>query len=98
MHTTLKNTSGATRVFSFIPPHGRELADNAEVEIQGDLQSRIRTERARKAFEDAVASGEITIVNTPAVLIDDDSSPGTIKQVVVIGGSLALDDPRIASL
>ncbi len=97
MHTTLKNTAGVARIFSFIPPHGRELADDATVEILGEVIPQISTKRAREAYEDAVKTGELTIVHTPAVLILDDTTAAT-KQLILDSGSLAVDDPRLPSL
>ncbi len=96
MHTTIKNTSGETRTFSFIPPHGRELDDNEEVDVLGEIIPQITTKRARQAYEDAIQTGEITLVTTPAVIIKDDSS-GDSKQVV-LDTTLDVDDQRISSL
>ena len=97
MHTTLKNTAGVTRIFSFIPPHGKELADNATTVILGEVIPQISTKRAREAYEDAVKTGELTIVHTPAVLILDDTLANT-KQVTLDSGALVVDDPRLPSL
>ncbi len=97
MHTTIKNTSGAVRTFSFIPPHGRELADNAEVTILGEIIPQIKTKRAREAYEDAIQTGEITLIQTPAVIIQDDTTLAS-KQLILDSGTLAVDDQRISSL
>ena len=96
MHTTVKNTTGARRAFSFLPPHGRELDDNEEIEILGEVLPQIRTKRAQDAYRDAVRTGELEIVNTPAVLIQDDSSGDTMQ--LVLDTTLQVDDPRLPSL
>lgn len=97
MHTLIQNTSGVTRTFSFIPPHGRELADNETVEILGELVPQITTKRAREAYEAAIQTGEITLVNTPAIIIQDDDTLDS-KQLILASGSLDVDDQRISSL
>lgn len=60
--TIVKNVSGATRSFGFIPPHGRTLADNEQVTVSGDIYSHLKTKRKRDGFEAALASGSIVVL------------------------------------
>ena len=101
LYSTVKNASGGTRTFGFLPPHGRTLANNEEFTVFGDIrhslggnQGRERSvqRRAHIAFEAAVESGELEIINTPSMIIkdvDDDSS----KMIQVDNGALSAVDP-----
>ena len=97
LRTKVTNTSGVTRTFSFLPPHGFELADNGEYECQGNIVTRLTSQRARDAFEDAVAAGEITVEYTPSPIILDDTL-GTPKQVTVDNGVVGSEDPILPSI
>lgn len=97
LRTIVRNTSGKTRKFSFLPPHGRELADDEEFSIPGDLLSQITSRRAREAFEDAVAAGEIQVRQTGAPIILDDDT-GEPKQLVVASGAVTGEDPILPSV
>ncbi len=96
LRTLIKNTSGATKTFSFIPPHGKRLADDEETSVLGDIVLRLSSTRAREAYESAVASVEITVRHTPAPIIvdDDDDLP---KQLTVDAGTVAGEDPILPS-
>lgn len=72
--SVLSNTSGGTKTFSFIPPHGVRLANNEEVTIFGDISdaiaSRSKTNKSRiKGFIAALTAGDITILSTPLEII-----------------------------
>ena len=80
LYSTVKNISGGTRTFGFLPPHGRTLADNEEFTIFGDIRHDLggnqggessAQRRANAAFEAAVEAGELEIVNTPAMILQD---------------------------
>lgn len=96
VRTRLRNTSGSTKTFSFIPPHGRRLDDDAEVSIVGDIYAQFTSERARNAFVDAIATGELTIVHTPAAIVEDDVD-GEAKQLVVASGVVTGETPELPS-
>lgn len=64
--TTLKNISGKTLTFSFIPLHGKELAPNEEVTIDGDIYTFLASNaRKLKAFQDAINNNLIELIGTP---------------------------------
>ena len=56
LRTLIKNTSGATKTFSFIPPHGKRLADDEETSVLGDIVLRLSSTRAREAYESGTLS------------------------------------------
>lgn len=68
MRTKVTNTSGTTRVLGFVPPHGRQLDDGADVVVDGDLRTvlasgRRRYSRSREiaAMDAAIAAGTVTV-------------------------------------
>jgi len=72
LQSTVKNTSGGSLKFSFLPPHGRELANNAELTIDGHLIEAIRrtggyvaSQRHIAGLKAALAAGDIEIKSTP---------------------------------
>jgi len=73
LNTVIKNTSGGTRVFGFIPPHGVKLGNNETYSVPGDIIAAmsagdsILARRRIAAFRKALENGDITIVSTPAV-------------------------------
>jgi len=80
LYSTVKNVSGGTKIFGFLPPHGRELADDEEFTIFGDIRNalggnqggeRSVQKRAHDAFDAAIANGDLIIVNSPSVILED---------------------------
>jgi hypothetical protein len=68
MKTQVENTSGATRIFGFLPPHGRELAAGEAVIFDGDLRTVLASGRNRynrnrelDALDEACANGDIAL-------------------------------------
>ncbi len=80
LYSTVKNVSGTTKIFGFLPPHGRELADDEEFTVFGDIRQalggnqggeRSVQKRAHDAFDAAIANGDLIIVNSPSVILED---------------------------
>lgn len=77
--STLKNTSGSSMRFMFLPPHGRTLAANAEYTVYGDPIAAVRSKRvngvAAKRDEDAflaaLVAGTLEIIKTPNPVLYD---------------------------
>jgi hypothetical protein len=76
LYSTVKNTSGKVKFFGFLPPHGRELGINEDFIVFGDVRSSLGRNqgvgggvlaREQAAFEAAVDSGDLTLVQTPPV-------------------------------
>lgn len=69
MKTKVINVSGAEKHFGFLPPHGRTMDSNEELEVDGDLRSviaggRARHSRARElaALDAACDAGDLCLV------------------------------------
>lgn len=89
LYSTVKNISGQTMPFGFLPPHGRTLAANEEFTILGDVvQSVIRAQRVTsKRNLDALVgalngnngkgSKLLAVVKSPAVFVFDEGSEET---------------------
>ena len=99
LYSTVKNTSDKIKTFGFLPPHGKKLAVNEEYTVFGDIKQAVirgeRTEGRRNiiAFERALQRGDMTILNTPNVILEDDSNPGAAPQMLRLrNGTLGLAD------
>lgn len=98
LYSQIHNISGKRLVCSFLPPHGKVMEIDEIVSVFGNvLESMIRFERneARRsiiAFEQALRRGDIEIVHTPNVIIQDQST-GNTKMLQSLGGTLGLVDP-----
>lgn len=99
LFSTVQNTSGYSKVFGFLPPHGVRLGAGQEFSMWGDVREAIiRGERSgsirsMQAFEKAVSRGDITILHTPNPILEDVNYPYDVQMVVIHGGSLALFNP-----
>jgi hypothetical protein len=94
-YTTIQNTSGRELVASFLPPHGRTLAEDEIIHIAGDIRNAFPTGRgagSRKlnAFLQAVEDGLLTITSTPAPFFIDETT-GLGKVAALKNGSLEFD-------
>lgn len=101
LYTTVKNTSGVTKVFGFLPPHGRTLANNEEFTVFGNILQLLGVNqgagagvarRSQAAFEAAVESGDLTVVQSPSQILKDIST-GDSKMLQVDGGVIDAVDP-----
>lgn len=82
MKTRVVNTSGAKRHFAFLPPHGRDMGDNEELDFDGDLRSVIaggrgRYSRAREiaALDQACGDGDLCLVEAVEECCSSSSAP-----------------------
>jgi hypothetical protein len=96
-HTTVKNISGGTKKFGFLPPHGMELTADEEITVFGDIREAVnRGDRFGNRFMTALASAlennELDIVNTPAPIFYDATADNS-KIIVVDDGSVSIADP-----
>jgi len=101
LYSTVKNISGGSMVFGFLPPHGRELANNEEYTVFGDIRALIGSNagaeasvrrRAQVALEAALDQGYIEILNTPSTIVYDATLEAP-KMVKVDNGAVAVADP-----
>lgn len=101
LYSTVKNVSGGTKRFGFLPPHGRELDNNEEFTVFGDVRQNIGGNRGAErsvqrrdnsAFEAAIANGDLVIVQTPSPILQDTVSSAS-KMFQLASGSLSTVDP-----
>lgn len=99
LYSTVKNTSGRRKTFGFLPPHGRTLNSNEEFTLFGDIRESVfrheRTEGRRnvEALEKALRRGDMEIISTPGIILEDDSNPGSTKMLKLTNGTLGITDP-----
>jgi hypothetical protein len=100
--STVKNISGGTKRFSFLPPHGMQLDNNEEVSIVGNIIEAVGRgdrgdgKRARQALLNAVDAGHLEIIATPSPVLENAS--GDPMVLVISGSSLTLENPCWESL
>lgn len=79
LYSTVKNTSGATRYFGYLPPHGLKLDDDEEVTILGHIQEaiirnqRVTSKRTQDAFLADMTARNLDIKNTPNPVLYDET-------------------------
>ncbi len=98
LYSTIKNTSGGRMKFGFLPPHGRELANNEEFTIFGDVREaiisgdRLASRRSILAFEAAIERGDLQIMQTPSIILRDTVTHNP-KMFKLTSGTLTQVDP-----
>lgn len=97
LYTHVKNTSGATRFFSYLGPHGKTLADGESYAVFGDVFDTIRRgtrwdKRMSTVLEADITNNAIEIIRSPSVILFDAALANT-KQLDLNNGSLRVIDP-----
>lgn len=96
LYTTVKNISGASMHFGFLPPHGVTLADDAELSLPGDLTTRLASQhngaRQFAALESALTAQLVSITKTPAVILYDPADANS-NQLALYDDALGLVTP-----
>lgn len=92
LYSTVKNISGSTMRFGFLPPHGVQLTDNEEYTVFGNILDRLTEARTRVAFAGALDSGLIEIVSTPAPILVDQNTYAS-RMLRIRNGVVGTDDP-----
>lgn len=82
LESVVKNISGSTKSFGFLPPHGRTLANNGTVTYFGDLFANIAasgraSNRKLAALKTAIENEELTIVRQPFPVVYDEGVDDT---------------------
>lgn len=87
LQSTVKNTSGSTQIFSFLPGHGVTLTSGEEKTYTGDIVDLVsrKTKRDLDSFLANLESGAISIVSTPAPVLYDETDD--ISQRLVLDNS-----------
>jgi hypothetical protein len=93
LYSTVKNTSGRSMYFGFLPPHGKTLANDEEATVFGDIREAMFRKSQRKCSYESLMTeldgDHLTIVLTPAPILWDDSL-GHSKSLLLHNGALTL--------
>lgn len=86
LYSVVKNVSGRKMNFPFLPPHGRELANNATISVPGDIRQEVLHARtlgrpnmrrfnalARALGNNATNTVSLEIISTPNQIVYDDT-------------------------
>jgi hypothetical protein len=101
LYSTVRNVSGGRKIFGFLPPHGRELANNEEFTLFGNILDavahfnggdRTTSRRHVDAFAQAVSRGDLIVVHTPNPILED-ATTHAVKMIRLNGGALGVVDP-----
>jgi hypothetical protein len=108
LDTVVKNTSGASRWFSFLGPGGVRLANNQEYTVPGDLRTvayvgrdgGVRGRTRMAALKSALLPqggrpAALTILAAPAPILQD-LVTGQPRMLTVSNGVVSSDDPAFA--
>lgn len=91
--TTVRNTSGVDKSFSFLGKHGRRLTANQQWSEPGDLIQKLAySPRKYNALVSALENGLLGIVRTPAPHYFDPVTDHT-RVLSLSNGSLSAVDP-----
>jgi len=95
--TTVKNISGAERMFPFLGRRGVRLAAGATYSFFGDPATGLSmngfpNERDFNDFSRAVKNNVLEVLRTPAVIITDAATQDT-KVLTLVGGTVGAGDP-----
>ena len=100
LYSTVKNISGGTKKFGFLPPHGKELDDDEEYTVFGNVLDAIAngfdracSKRSITSFEDAIDDRALEITATPSPILKDSVLTNRSFMLVVAGEDLGVDDP-----
>lgn len=102
LYSVVKNTSGATKKFGFLPPHGRELANNEEYTVFGNIAESVNrgewvtSKRHRDALDAALVAGTLEVIETPCIILYDETLDVS-KALELDNSALADVDPGWAS-
>jgi len=77
--TLVTNTSGATRFFGFIPPHGAQLANGAGVLLDGDLITLLAGGLNRFSRKTEISALKTEIANGNVVVVDLQDSSSSLS-------------------
>lgn len=98
LYTTVVNTSGAERTFSFLGKHGKRLAADEQFSQPGNLGDQLAGHKRKfDAFERALENGDLAVMKSPAVHVYDEADEAT-KVLGAESGDITLENPCWGSL
>jgi len=95
INTKVRNMSGHSAVFGFLPPHGKKLEAGEEYTFFGSVEnllSRITSGRKRAGFTAAVQSGDLVVVSGPTPILYD-ATLDVSKTIQLANGTFSPVDP-----
>lgn len=95
INTKVRNMSGHSAVFGFLPPHGKKLEAGEEYTFFGSVEnllSRITSGRKRAGFTAAVQSGDLVVVSGPTPILYD-ATLDVSKTIQLADGTFSPVDP-----
>lgn len=97
LFSVVKNISGGTMNFPFLPPHGKVLEADEEYSIFGSvLEAVTRGDRFggrfTRALETSIERHYLEIRSLPKPIMTDETTDA-VKVISLDNGSLVLDDP-----
>ena len=101
--TTVKNNTGVSKVFSFLPPHGRRLAAGQWLTFTGHLTDivangdAIAGKRKLAALTAAIAAGQLLVLDTPNPVLYDGFTDDSYM-IQVKGRVLTITNPSFDSV
>ncbi len=91
--TVVRNESGMTLPFSFLPPHGVTLQDGETFSWPGDLEAALQKNlRKLRAYHACLLNGYLVLIQSPSAYIEDEVTHD-IKILGIASGSVEVDDP-----
>lgn len=88
LFSTVKNVSGSTKRFGFLPPHGRELANNEELTVFGSIWEAVgrgdysASKRNHDALATAIRDGDLELKESPCVVLYDETDEASYRLTV----------------
>src|SRR5687768_763573 len=85
LFSIVKNVSGGTKHFGFLPPHGRTLDDDEELHVFGNIFDAIyrsagfRNQRLQDALATAINDGDLEVKTSPCLLVYDVADLATYR-------------------
>lgn len=98
LYSTVRNDSGKSKFFAYLPPHGRELDASEEFSVLGELtpaiirNQRVTSQRHLAAFANDVENHVLAIVKTPNPILYDEAKDES-KMLRLNNESLGVADP-----
>lgn len=100
LYSTVKNISGGTKKFGFLPPHGKELASAEEYTVFGNVLDAIAngfdracSKRSVSSFENAIDTQLLEITATPSPILKDSVLTARSFMLTCASEVLGVDDP-----
>lgn len=92
--TVLRNTSGSTQYFGYIPPYGVSLTNGQDVEVPGNIFDYFADPKhkvKRAAFDADVTAANITVLQLPSPRLWD-ATIGRVSELTIDNGSVVVVD------